>query len=70
MIPSLKLVEDMESILQYVADVEQFANLPKLVEAIRYVAQLVKDTKGFVTKYFSRNELGILVLPSFPYPKT
>jgi hypothetical protein len=59
----------MESMLQYVADVEQFAKLPKLVEAIREVAQLVKDTKDFVVKYCSQSELGMLVLPSFPSPK-
>jgi hypothetical protein len=55
--------------LQYVADVEQFAKLPKLVEAIREVAQLVKDTKDFVVKYCSQSELGMLVLPSLPSPK-
>ena len=59
----------MESMLQYVADVEQFAKLPKLVEAIREVAQLVKDTNDFVVKYCSQSELGMLVLPSFPSPK-
>ncbi len=59
----------MESMLQYVADVEQFAKLPKLVEAIREVAQLVKDTKDFIVKYCSQSELGMLVLPSFPSPK-
>jgi hypothetical protein len=59
----------MESMLQYVADVEQFAKLPKLVEAIGEVAQLVNDTKDFVVKYCSQGELGMLIIPSFPSPK-
>jgi hypothetical protein len=59
----------MESMLQYVADVEQFAKLPKLVEAIGEVAQLVKDTKDFVVKYCSQSELGMIIIPSFPSPK-
>jgi hypothetical protein len=59
----------MESMLQYVADVEQFAKLPKLLEAIEEVAQLVKDTKEFVFKYCSQGELGMSIIPSFPSPK-
>jgi hypothetical protein len=65
----LKLVEDMESMLQYVADVEQFAKLPKLVEAIGEVSQLVNDTKEFVVKYCSQGELCMSIIPSFPSPK-
>jgi hypothetical protein len=48
----------MESTLQYVADVEQFARLAKLVEAIEEVRTLVKKTETFVIKYCSRGELG------------
>jgi hypothetical protein len=55
----------MESMLQYVADVEQFAKLPKLMEAIEQVAELVKDTKGFVVKYCSQSELGMSIISSF-----
>jgi hypothetical protein len=55
----------MESMLQYVADVEQFAKLPKLVEAIGEVAQLVEDTQDFVVKYCSQSELGTMIIPSF-----
>jgi len=55
--------------LQYVADVEQFAKLPKLVEAIGEVARLVEDTKEFVVKYCSQSELGMIIIPSFPSPK-
>ena len=60
----------MESMLQYVADVEQFAKLTKLVEAIEQVAELVKDTKGFVVKYCSQSELGMSIISSFPSPET
>jgi len=62
----LNLVEDMESTIQYVADVEQFARLAKLVEAIEEVKILVKKTEEFVVNYCSRNELGALVTLSLP----
>ena len=56
----------MESTIQYVADVEQFARLAKLVEAIEEVKILVKKTEEFVVNYCSRNELGALVTLSLP----
>ena len=62
----LNLVEEMESTIQYVADVEQFAKLAKLVEAIEEVKILVKKTEEFVVYYCSRNELGALVTLSLP----
>jgi hypothetical protein len=54
-------MQDMESTLQYVADVEQFAKLRQLVEAIKEVQVLLKDTEEFVIKYCSRSELGTLI---------
>lgn len=59
----------MESMLQYVADVEQFAKLPKLMEAIGEVAQLVNDTKDFIVKYYSQGELCMFIILSFRSPK-
>jgi hypothetical protein len=55
----------MQSILQYVADVEQFAKLDKLVEAIEEVRVLVNKTEEFISKYYSRGELGVPVTSSF-----
>jgi hypothetical protein len=63
----LELVQDIESTLQYLADVEQFARLAKLVEAIEEVKVLVKKTEEFVVKYCSRGELGALVTSSLPF---
>ena len=57
----------MESTIQYLADVEQFARLAKLVEAIGDVKILVKKTEEFVVDYCSRNELGALVTLSLPF---
>ena len=51
----------MERTFQYVADVEQFAKLRQLVEAIKDVKVLLKDTEEFVIKYCSRDELGRLI---------
>ena len=54
----------MESTLQYVADVEQL--LRQLVEAIKDVKVLLKETEEFVVKYCSRGELGMfftLIIP-------
>jgi hypothetical protein len=56
----------MEGAFQYVADVEQFARLRQLVEAIKDVKVLLKDTEEFVIKYCSRGELGMpitLIVP-------
>ena len=52
----------MECTFQYVADVEQFARLRQLVEAIKEVKVLVKDTEIFIVKYCSRGEIGKLAL--------
>jgi hypothetical protein len=52
----------MESMLQYVADVEQFARLAKLEEAIEEVKVLVTKTESFITKYCARGELGVSVI--------
>jgi hypothetical protein len=54
----------MESMLQYVADVEQFARLAKLEEAIEEVKLSVKKTERFITKYCARGELGVSVISS------
>jgi hypothetical protein len=56
----------MESTLQYVADVEQFARLRQLVEAIKEVRVLLKETEEFVIKYCSRGELGMFFTPIVP----
>jgi hypothetical protein len=60
----------MESMLQCVADVEQFAKRPKLVQAIGGIAQLVKDTEEFVVKYCLQSELGMPIVISSPSLKT
>ena len=62
----LDLVENMACTIAYVEDVEQFARLEELKEAIKNVRPLVEETTNFVLKYSSTGELGI----SNPYTHT
>ena len=55
----LNLVENMARTIAYVEDVEQFARLEELKEAIKNVRPLVEETTNFVLKYSSTSELGI-----------
>ena len=53
----LDLVENMACTIAYMEDVEQFARLEELKEAIKNVQPLVEETTNFVLKYSSTGEL-------------
>ena len=55
----LDLVENMARTIAYVEDIEQFARLEELKEAIKNVRPLVEETTNFVLKYASAGELGM-----------
>jgi hypothetical protein len=49
----------MACTIDYVVDVEQFARLVQLVEAIEDLKALVEETEAFIRKYCIRGELGM-----------
>jgi hypothetical protein len=49
----------MACTIDYVVDVEQFARPVQLVEAIKELKALVKETEDFIRKYCIRDELGM-----------
>ena len=57
----LDLVENMACTIAYVEDVEQFARLVELKEALKNIRPLVEETTNFVLKYSSTGELGTFV---------
>jgi hypothetical protein len=49
----------MACTIDYVVDVERFARLVSLVEAIEELKALVRETEDFIRKYCIRDESGM-----------
>jgi hypothetical protein len=49
----------MACTIDYVVDVEQFARLVQLMEAIEELKTLVEETEAFIRKYCIRDELSM-----------
>jgi hypothetical protein len=55
----LELAENMACVLTYVVDVEQFAELAQLKNAIEEIRPLVEDTTNFIVEISSRGKIGM-----------
>ena len=58
----LDLAKDMASTLGYIEDVEQFARLGQLKQAIKDVKPLMEDTTNFIVRFTSDGAGAFLLL--------
>jgi hypothetical protein len=56
----LQLADDIASIITYIEDVEQFARISQLKEAMEGICPLIEDTTNFILRYTSQSETSMI----------